>query len=77
MKLFSQITRPLIFLNLKVRYKRWPEAYYIYRDEEKLIDSIGNLFYYSWEDFIKLHAHILDNAGPVWEIYEEVEYDNL
>ena len=46
-------------------------------DKEKLIDSIGNLFHYSWEDFIKLHAHILDNAGPVWEIYEEVEYDNL
>jgi len=76
-KLFSQITRPLIALNLKVRYKRWPEAYYIYRDGEKLMDSMGNLFYYSWEDFIKLHAHILDNAGPVWEIYEEVEFDNL
>ena len=77
MKLFSQMTRPLISLGLKIRYKRWPEAYYIYRDEEKLIDSTGNLFHYSWEDFIKLHAHILDNAGPVWEIYEEVEYDNL
>ena len=77
MKLFSQIIRPLIDLNLKVRYRRWPEAYYIYRDEEILMDSLGNLFYYSWEDFIKLHAHILDNAGPVWEIYEEVEFDNL
>jgi hypothetical protein len=41
------------------------------------MDSLGNLFYYSWEDFIKLHAHILDNAGPNWEIYEEVEFDNL
>jgi len=77
MKLFSEMTRPLIFLGLKIRYKRWPEAYYIYRDEEKLIDSMGNLFYHSWEDFINLNAHILDNAGPVWEIYEEVEYDNL
>ena len=77
MKLFSQIIRPLIEHNLKVRYRRWSEAYYIYRDEEKLMDSMGNLFYYSWEDFIRLHTHILDNSGPVWEIYEEVEFDNL
>ena len=77
MKLFSEITRPLINLGLKVRSRRWPEAYYIYRDEEKLMDSMGNLFYHSWEDFIKLHSHILDNSGPVWEIYEEVEFDNL
>ena len=77
MKLFSQITRPLIALNLKVRYKRWPEAYYIYRDEDKLMDSLGNIFYYSCEEFIRLHQHILDNAGPVWEIYEEVEFNNL
>jgi hypothetical protein len=76
-KLFSQITRPLIALNLKVRYKRWPEAYYIYRNEEKLMDSLGNIFHYSWEEFIRLHQHILDNAGPFWEIYEEVEFDNL
>ena len=77
MKLFSQITRPLIALNLKVRYKRWPEAYYIYRDGDKLIDSLENIFYYSWEEFIREHQHILDNAGPFWEIYEEVEFDNL
>lgn len=77
MKLFSQITRPLINLGLKVRSRKWSEAYYIYRDEEKLMDSMGNLFYHSWEDFIKLHSHILDNSGPVWEIYEEVEFDNL
>ena len=77
MKLFSQITRPLIALNLRIRSRRWPEAYYIYRDEEKLMDSMGNLFYHSWEEFINLHAHILDNSGPVWEIYEEVEFDNL
>jgi len=76
-KLFSQITRPLINLGLKVRSRKWPEAYYIYRDEEKLMDSMGNLFYHSWEEFIKLHSHILDNSGPVWEIYEEVEFDNL
>jgi hypothetical protein len=77
MKLFSQIVRPLIALNLKVRYKRWPEAYYIYRDGDKLIDSLGNIFYYSWEEFIRQNQHILDNAGPFWEIYEEVEFDNL
>ena len=77
MKLFSQITRPLINLGLKVRSRKWPEAYYIYRNEEKLMDSLGNIFYYSWEEFIREHQHILDNAGPFWEIYEEVEFDNL
>ena len=77
MKLFSQIVRPLIALNLKVRYKRWPEAYYIYRDGDKLMDSLGNIFHYSWEEFIRLHQHILNNAVPVWEIYEEVEFHNL
>ena len=77
MKLFSQITRPLIALNLKIRSRNWPEDYYIYRVEEKLMDSMGNEFYYSWEEFIRLHQHIINNAGPVWEIYEEVGYDNL
>ena len=77
MKLFSQVTRPLIALKLKVRSKNWPEDYYIYRDEEKLMDSMGNDFYHSWEEFIREHQHILNNAGPVWEIYEEVEFNNL
>lgn len=77
MKLFSQVTRPLIALKLKVRSKNWPEDYYIYRDEEKLMDSMGNEFYHSWEEFIRLHQHIINNAGAVWEIYEEVEYTNL
>jgi hypothetical protein len=77
MKLFSQITRPLISLNLKVRSRKWPEDYYIYRLEDKLMDSMGNEFYYNWEEFIRLHQHILNNAGPVWEIYEEVEFNNL
>ena len=77
MKLFSQMSRPLIALNLKVRSRNWPEDYYIYRDEEKLMDSMGNEFYHSWEEFIRLHQHIINNAGPVWEIYEEVDYTNL
>ena len=77
MKLFSQITRPLISLGLKTRSRKWPEDYYIYRVEEKLMDSMGNEFYYNWEEFIRLHQHILNNAGPVWEIYEEVEFNNL
>ena len=77
MKLFSQITRPLIALKLNVRSQKWPEDYYIYRDEEKLMDSMGNEFYYSWEEFIRLHQHILNNAGPIWEIYEEVGFNNL
>lgn len=77
MKLFSQITRPLIALNLKVRSRNWPEDYYIYRDGKKLMDSMGNEFYHSWEEFIRLHQHIINNAGPVWEIYEEVGFNNL
>ena len=77
MKLFSQITRPLIALKLKVRSRNWPEDYYIYRKDERLMDSMGNEFYYSWEEFFRLHQHIINNAGPVWEIYEEVEYTNL
>ncbi len=77
MKLFSQTTRPLIALGLKIRSRKWPEDYYIYRDGDKIMDSMGNLFHYNWEEFIKLHQHILNNAGPVWEIYEEVEYINL
>lgn len=77
MKLFSQITRPLIALGLKVRSRKWPEDYYIYRDQDKLMDSMGNEFYFHWEEFITLHQHILNNAGSIWEIYEEVEYTNL
>jgi len=76
-KLFSQITRPLVALKLNVRSQKWPEDYYIYREEEKLMDSMGNEFYYSWEEFIRLHQEILNNAGPVWEIYEEVGFNNL
>jgi hypothetical protein len=41
------------------------------------MDSMGNEFYYSWEEFIRLHQEILNNAGPVWEIYEEVGFNNL
>ena len=77
MKLFSQMCRPLISLKLKIRSRKWPEDYYIYRDQEKLMDSMGNEFYYSWDEFIRLHQDILNNAGPIWEIYEEVEFNNL
>ena len=77
MKLFSQTTRALVSLGLKTRSRKWPEDYYIYRVEDKLMDSMGNEFYYSWEEYIRLHQHILNNAGPIWEIYEEVEYNNL
>jgi hypothetical protein len=77
MKLFSQITRPLIALGLKTRSRNWPEDYYIYRFEDKLIDSMGNVFFHNWEEFIRLHQHILNNAGPIWEIYEEVDYNNF
>lgn len=77
MKLFSQMSRPLIALKLKVRSRKWPEDYYIYRDEEKLMDSNGNEFYYSWEEFIRLQQETLNCAGPIWEIYEEVGFNNL
>ena len=77
MKLFSQMSRPLISLGLKVRSRNWPEDYYIYRKDEKLMDSMGNEFYHSWEEFFIRHQEILNNAGPVWEIYEEVGFNNL
>lgn len=67
----------MIALGLKTRSRKWPEDYYIYRVENKIMDSMGNEFHYNWEEFIRLHQHILNNAGPVWEIYEEVEYNNL
>jgi hypothetical protein len=76
-KLFSQTTRALISLGLKTRSRKWPEDYYIYRQEDRLMDSMGNEFYFSWEEFIRLHQEILNNAGPIWEIYEEVEFNNL
>ena len=71
------MSRPLIALGLKVRSRNWPEDYYIYRDNEKLMDSMGNEFYFSWEEFFIRHQEILTNAGPVWEIYEEVGFNNL
>lgn len=77
MFLFSQTTRPLIALGLKTRNRKWPEDYYIYRKQDKLMDSMGNEFYHSWEEFIRLHGHILNNAGHAWEIYEEVDDRNL
>lgn len=71
------MSRPLIALGLKIRSRKWPEDYYIYRDEEKLKDSMGNEFHHSWEEFISLHQDVLNNAGPIWEIYEEVGFNNL
>lgn len=71
------MTRPLVSLGLNIRSRKWPEDYYIYRKNEKIIDSMGNEFYHSWEEFIRLHQHILNNAGPIWEIYEEVGFNNL
>jgi len=76
MRIFSQM-RPLVVSGLKIRSKKWTEGYYIYKYEEKLIDSLGNNFYYSWEDFFNLHQEVLNNAGPIWELYEEVGFNNL
>lgn len=77
MKLFSQMSRPLLSLGLKVRSRNWPEDYYIYRKDETLMDSMGNIFAHSWQEFFANNQHILNNSGHVWEIYEEVEYNNL
>ncbi len=77
MKLFSQTTRALISLGLKTRSRKWPEDYYIYKEDDKLIDSMGNVFFHSWQEFFIKHQDILNNAGPVWEIYEEVGFNNL
>ena len=64
------MTLPLIAHNLKIRCRKWPKDYYIYIYEEKLMDSSDNIFYYSWKEFIQLNQEVLDNAGPIWEIYE-------
>lgn len=77
MKLFSQMSRPMIDLGLKIRSRRWPEDYYIYRNEEKIIDSMGNVFFNSWEDYFILHQTVLDNAGPIWEVYDDLGLDKL
>lgn len=77
MKLFSQMSRPLVALGLKVRSRKWPEDYYIYRDDEKILDSMGNIFFHSWKEFFITQQDILNNAGPIWEIYEEVGFNNL
>jgi hypothetical protein len=77
MKLFSQMSRPMIDLGLKIRSRRWPEDYYIRRDEEKIIDSIGNVFFYSWENYFISNQVVLDNAGPIWEVYDDLGLDKL
>ena len=77
MKLFSEICRPLIYSGLKVRLRKWPEDYYIYRDGDKLMDSMGNVYHHSWEEFIRTQSETLNNFGRKWELYEEVEFNNL
>jgi hypothetical protein len=76
MMLFSRA-----FTNLKsgccIRYKNWPEDYYIYKNEENIIDSMGNCFAQDMHEFYNNNSHIFDNAGPKWEIYDEVRDINL
>ena len=77
MFLFSQILRPLIYSKLKVRNRKWPEDYFIYRKEDTLIDSMGNVYAHSWETFVSEQSEVLNNAGHVWEVYQEIMDQNL
>lgn len=69
------------FANLKsgccIRNKNWPEDYYIYKKEEKIMDSMGNIFAQDENEFYNINSHVYDNAGPKWEIYDEVRDINL
>jgi hypothetical protein len=77
MFLFSRILRSLIYLNLKVRSRKWPEDYYIYRDDKRLLDSHGNIYHHSWESYVSNNSTVLNAAGHIWEIYEEVDDRNF
>lgn len=76
MMLFSRA-----FKNLKsgccIRNKQWPEDYYIYKEEKIIKDSMGNVYAEDMHEFFDQNNHIFDNAGPKWEIYDEVKDINL
>ena len=56
----------------KIQHKNWHRDYYIYIEGEKIMDSMNNLFYPDVNEYISRNLIILDAAGNVWEVYDDV-----
>ena len=41
------------------------------------MDSMGNIFAQDENEFYNNNSHVYDNAGPKWEIFDEVSDINL
>ena len=76
MLLFSRAYKNLI-KGCSIRNKNWPEDYFIYRKETTIQDSMGNIFAEDIDEFFERNSEVFDNAGPKWEIYDEVQDNNL
>lgn len=61
----------------QILHKKWPELYFITHEENKIHDSSGNLYMKDFEDYLVKNSDVQDNAGHIWEFYEEVEFENL
>ena len=76
MMLFSRAYKNLKH-GFRIRNKQWPEDYYIYKQEETIMDSMGNIFAQDENEFYNNNSHVYDNAGPKLEIFDEVSDINL
>ena len=61
----------------KVRDKKWPDLYYIYNQDSEIFDSQGNLFFHDLQLYIKVFNDVESASGSEWELYYEVEDENL
>ena len=70
MFLFSRI---LVFLKAgyKIQMKAWHKDYYIYLKENSIYDSLENLYYPDFNEYIKNNLHILDNSGYAWDVIDD------
>ena len=55
----------------KIQHKHWHKDYYIFIENEEIIDSLGNLYYPNVTEYISANKTILDAAGFVWDIYDD------
>ena len=58
-------------LGEKIAHKDWKNDYFIFRCENTIIDSMGNLFYPDLDEFISITKIIYEAGGKVWNVYEE------